>query len=669
MFKGLIYIVIIHSIICANNEINGRFYECLTPSNMIHLQFDQLCNNKKTDTEPIKAKAIVPGLSKKAFIFTKHDFSLEGTGYECSIKITQYVYKRYALFTDISDSQQEYLQLTRLACYDLVKNRICNKQTMVCRNQDECSYTENVQKEYPLLWGTNTYSVYDCRFHQRIVMSMSTTANVLPNPIGPCTARDLECRLETSIVVWSEALLRSCPFERIIYVDDIQLEQPIIENGQADILYSNKEKTAFKMTNEIVTACQDINFIKTTSHLYIAFVNTDLEYKTMNNLPVSKLNSLHLQTTDYQLIRYAEDDYNNYFIYQMILKTQCTTMLNLIRNNLDQNDKFLMMVDQDNNEYVLYINNGQAYIPHCKKLQTIQVLPTTDHCYQYIAIHYYKKNTTQFKTGFLRSQGIITQSSTKASCENTDTTLVIDEASVIINRKLKNITVEDYTISLRQKYSLSFVHPVITHLFDHHQLLMKASNIIETMNDILTTKEGDDVFFIKKNFYSQDLIRETSKGFFQFFGDKINSIYSACRTTITTIWNLLLLAIFILIAYKFVIWYKSKNFSIFSRMFSMIKSKKAKPKVSYKNTTEEVKMQPKVLYYNIPEEVNMQPKLSYNNTTEEVKMQPNVFVHNIPEEVNIQPKVSYNNITKEVKLQPMALYNDHTNDIDIQAII
>ena len=189
------------------------------------------------------------------------------------------------------------------------------------------------------------------------------------------------------------------------------------------------------------------------------------------------------------------------------------------------------------------------------------------------------------------------------------------------------------------------------------------------MNDILTTKEGDDVFFIKKNFYSQDLIRETSKGFFQFFGDKINSIYSACRTTITTIWNLLLLAIFILIAYKFVIWYKSKNFSIFSRMFSMIKSKKAKPKVSYKNTTEEVKMQPKVLYYNIPEEVNMQPKLSYNNTTEEVKMQPNVFVHNIPEEVNIQPKVSYNNITKEVKLQPMALYNDHTNDIDIQAII
>jgi hypothetical protein len=196
-------------------------------------------------------------------------------------------------------------------------------------------------------------------------MSMSTTANVLPNPIGPCTASDLECRLETSIVVWSETLLRSCPFERIIYLDDIQLEQPVIENGQADILYSNKEKTAFKMTNEIVTECQDINFLKTTSHLYIAFVNTDLEYKTMNNLPVTKINSLHLQTKDYQLIRYAEDDYNIYFIYQMILKTQCTTMLNLIRNNLDQNDKFLMMVDQDNSEYVLYINNGQAYIPHC----------------------------------------------------------------------------------------------------------------------------------------------------------------------------------------------------------------------------------------------------------------------------------------------------------------
>jgi hypothetical protein len=142
----------------------------------------------------------------------------------------------------------------------------------------------------------------------------------------------------------------------------------------------------------------------------------------------------------------------------------------------------------------------------CKKLQTIQVLPTTDHCYLYIAIHYYKTNTTQYKTGFLRSQGIITQSSSKAPCENTDTTLVIDEASVIINRKLKNITVEDYTISLRQKYALSFVHPVITHLFDHHQLLMKASNIIETMNDILTTKEGDDVFFIKKIFYSQHLI-------------------------------------------------------------------------------------------------------------------------------------------------------------------
>ena len=337
----------------------------------------------------------------------------------------------------------------------------------------------------------------------------------------------------------------------------------------------------------------------------------------------------------------------------MILKTECTSMLNIIRNNLDQNDKFLIMLDQDSSEYILYINNGQAYIPHCKKIQTIQVLATTDHCYQYIAIHYYKTNTTQFKTGFLRSQGIITQSSTKAPCENTDTTLVIDESSVIIKRKLKNITVEDYTISLRQKYSLSFVHPVITHLFDHHQLLMNASNILETMNDILTTKEGDDVFFVKKNFYSQDLIRESSKGFFQFIADKMNSFYSACRTTITTIWNILLLAIFIIIAFKIVIWYKSKNFTFFSKLFSMMKRKKSQPKVLYNNTTEEVRMQPKVFY---------------KNTTEEVRMQPKVIYKNTKEDVDIQPKVLYNNITKEVKILPKALYYT-TNDIDLEQII
>jgi hypothetical protein len=667
LLNVLIFIFYLNSIICEDNEINGKFYECLTPSNMIHLQFDQLCHTNKTNKETVKFNETVEGITKKAFIFTKHDFVLEGTGYECSIKITQYIYKKYAFYTDISESQQEYQQLTRLACYDLVKNKICNKQSMVCRNQDQCSYTENVHREYPWVWGTNTYTVYDCRFHQRIVMSMSNTAHVIPNPKGPCTAKDLECRLETSIVVWSETLLRACAFERIVYVDDMRLEHIAldIDNGHANILYSNKEKTAFQLTNEIVTSCQDINFIKTTSHLYIAFVNTELEYKSMHNLPVSKINSLHLQTSDYQFIRYAENDYNNYFIYQMILKTECISMLNIIRNNLDQNDKFLFMLDQANSEYILYINNGMAYIPHCKQIQTIKVLPTTGHCYRDIAVHYYKTNTTEYKTGFLRSQGILTQLSTKASCEDTDMNLVIDESSVIIKRKSKIVTVEAYTISLRKEFSHSFVHPVITHLFDHHQLLMNASNILETMNDIFTSKEGDDVFFVKKNLYSKDLIRETSKGFFQFIADKMNSFYSACLTTITTIWNIILLTIVILIGYKLVKWYKRNNFTFFRRLFSLIKRKKSQSRVLYENTPKEVIVQSKVLYNNLTEKVIMKSNKSYNKTRE-IIVQPNAPYNNTPKEVIVQPKVLYNNITEEVTIQPKVSCNNTQNEFIVK---
>jgi hypothetical protein len=324
------------------------------------------------------------------------------------------------------------------------------------------------------------------------------------------------------------------------------------------------------------------------------------------------------------------------------------------------------MLDQANSEYILYINNGMAYIPHCKQIQTIKVLPTTGHCYRDIAVHYYKTNTTEYKTGFLRSQGILTQLSTKASCEDTDMNLVIDESSVIIKRKSKIVTVEAYTISLRKEFSHSFVHPVITHLFDHHQLLMNASNILETMNDIFTSKEGDDVFFVKKNLYSKDLIRETSKGFFQFIADKMNSFYSACLTTITTIWNILLLTIVILIGYKLVKWYKRNNFTFFRRLFSLIKRKKSQSRVLYENTPKEVIVQPKVLYNNITEEVTIQPKVSCNNTQNEFIVKPKKLYNNITEEVIMQPNKSYNNTSKEVIGQPNVLFNNISEEVIIQ---
>jgi hypothetical protein len=158
-------------------------------------------------------------------------------------------------------------------------------------------------------------------------------------------------------------------------------------------------------------------------------------------------------------------------------------------------------------EVVLFIKNGMPYIPYCTSVGKINVLETTDQCYEDIAIEFFPSQTPWNKrTGFLHAQGIISQSSKLTSCETNDLNLVMKSASKLIKRRGSTVVVEEFDQSLSSPLVIPiFQHSLIKTVFEHNNLITNGSSLFEEINDFFGAKEGDDIFYVKSNEYSKSL--------------------------------------------------------------------------------------------------------------------------------------------------------------------
>lgn len=320
-------------------DIIGEFQECLlTPTNNM-LQLDENCFLNSNDEQQL----IFDGHKYKqdstfpAFVFSKHNFILETKGFECKMNIKTYYYRTDFLFRKYIQNEIKQVQMTKLECMLMVKEQMCNgKHKMACTFDNDCYFQEDIVEDFPTFFGTIKKDFVECSYHEKIVLAQSHNKSIFHNTKKPCYPNDEVCFFADSTVIWNKDDVRTCPYERLIELPKLHLDN----NQENTIFYTDNKEYLFKFVEKI-TEC-GLDFYLTSEGLYLSFYDANLRSKIIQ-IPTSKYEINHFLDRDRNDLLLAESDYTMYKKSLVSTKLACSMFLNTIQMNLDKQDKFLSL--------------------------------------------------------------------------------------------------------------------------------------------------------------------------------------------------------------------------------------------------------------------------------------------------------------------------------------
>lgn len=144
----------------------------------------------------------------------------------------------------------------------MAKSNLCGDDQMKCSN-DECRY-EHIP-EIDFKWLTKeTINGKIC-----VVKKRKLVANSIKEKFFnlPCTPSNVSCKLENSIVIWSEDLLKQCPLAYVTTLKNLTVIDNVIVNSKNGILFQSVIKKR---------KC-NLDYIETTEGLFLSTDNSSLK--------------------------------------------------------------------------------------------------------------------------------------------------------------------------------------------------------------------------------------------------------------------------------------------------------------------------------------------------------------------------------------------------------
>ncbi len=483
----------------ANFVMQGDFKECMVQSNQNMLKIEK-CPDFEEDRQLPDVKS-VNRIEGSAFVFSKHQYVLEGLGQECSMKVRTFKLSTNIFFNKYSEQTEEIKKLSRYDCLNMISNDNCNGRKMNCISKDECFYIEkrNAERDVHPTWiGTHVFTLHECKYRNRLLTADSTTKNVIHDTIGSCQVNDLYCELRGSIVIWGREIIRTCLLERVLYIWDLYSHKD--SNNMIDFYYSNNQSLLFTpvdhqhnfsvLRGKKIKGCGEYEFIETTEGLYLGLIEDEATYHGLSTLPESKVKMIHLQEKDMRDILISQEDYSLFTLFKMNLVFACSAFLNTIRSNINNDNTFVVVNEMGYaDDLIIYFNNGMSYLPICSQVKNITIFKEQkikDKCYEDIQIIYKNEKNQKYKRGFLRKNGIITQFSKEIPCEFTEyneKSVFIDDT--LIQKKQNVITLFNFNQSLKTVVRSSLWNTNELHrLFEHHSILNNGSSLFENIEGL-----------------------------------------------------------------------------------------------------------------------------------------------------------------------------------------
>lgn len=569
---GIILIIILINSIKANYVMNGQFKECFVRSHQNMLKIEKCpdlnwLESEKENTTKLYRK------EGEAIVFAKHQYVLEGIGQECSMKKRQFKLSTDIFGNKYTEHSEYYVKLTRYECLNMITNQICNGKKMSCKSQDQCIFIEERHPDrdtHPWWLGSHVFTLHECRFINRLVVTDSFEKNVLHGSIGTCKANDLYCELSQSVVIWEKDIIRKCPFERIMHIKDLRSQRN--SNETIKFYYSKNQSVFFKVdsSGKKYEECGGHEFISTSEGLYLSIikrVKSKAANETRKNLmkfPESNMKMIHLHENELRKVLLSQEDFALFTLLKMNLLSACSAFLNILRTNMNIDDSFVILNEMGYaKDLIIYFNNGISYLPMCNDVYNITVYRNQkirNECFEDIQVLYKNEKSQKYIRGFLRKNGIITQYSKRISCEMME----LNEKSIMVNdiliqKKGSEIFFTNFNHSLDTTIRTSLWNTnELQRLFDHNTLLTNGSSLLENIDGLYESHfEDSEMAYNGMKFrFMNENDQNDEMG---FFGSIVKSIKNFFSFIYEMIIKILLWILFILLII-FVIYFILKCF-------------------------------------------------------------------------------------------------------------
>ena len=152
------------------------------------------------------------------------------------------------------------LELTKEDCLEMARTKRCDsKNAMKCQG-DYCTYTDSPKIDYEWM-VEKVYEWFSCEMYAVPIESENKESRILSihHTLSSCHVTDNYCKLKDSIIVWTNEVIKACPYSLV--------EAVLLENF-GGILTSDKENKLFQITEQ-KTICQNITVYYTSEGFYL----------------------------------------------------------------------------------------------------------------------------------------------------------------------------------------------------------------------------------------------------------------------------------------------------------------------------------------------------------------------------------------------------------------
>jgi hypothetical protein len=106
-------------------------------------------------------------------------------------------------------SEETVTKLRKNDCLNMIKTKRCGDMPMTCDGEN-CFLDYKPTKKFAWL-QTITLKGYRCSVSVRVIHGDDEDTKLFQAVDHPCRAKDLECLMSDSIIVWDSSLIHTCP--------------------------------------------------------------------------------------------------------------------------------------------------------------------------------------------------------------------------------------------------------------------------------------------------------------------------------------------------------------------------------------------------------------------------------------------------------------------------
>jgi hypothetical protein len=415
-------------------------------------------------------------------IFSKRSHMVYGTGHEC--KVVKFVTKTYVSFLGerSQNTKQEIIEVTPDECKMMIKTKKCKDDVMKCE-EGHCAHHAIINVEFGWL-SEKTFESYSCFISPKIVSGLREDSHVFNTQ---CKAKDLECKLHESVVVWNNDLVYKCG---VNWIDryNFRLTEPYIISSEGHL--------AFQFSG--ITRMCGLTLAKTTEGLLLGKMVTEEIKKEKSDFEEELARrSLLMADQDYTMTEAINDVFR-------VRGKLCFVYKGLLNSLKGLEDKFSVINNYLGKETIIYSKGGMLFKPKCTIIKEVEFMGNEEgKCFKFPLVRFKYENKTTY--GVMNADRVIIPKVERIDCKyltNTAIKLADEEHTVIVGKEvlITNNSKMDYT---KSNFYENEIH--VDNLY-HSKYLISSNNILDNFIDIINFKSSEQLTHTDDSFES----RETS---------------------------------------------------------------------------------------------------------------------------------------------------------------